>query len=371
MFYTQKQSRILLIGGIGVIVLSLFNARFVYRELRLVRDDVRIVNFAGIIRGSIQRYVKLACIRAEVPDDAAVQAALADTAKTVEDAFQRFLTRESGFDVEEGYKLGIRDSEFFSSLEVLHGKWEELKGLVTDYPDGVSVSSVFALSEECWSISNEMVLSVQLLSQQKLENFYMALLFFLVNVVILICGVWFGSRYMQKKLEALASTDSLTGILNRRAFQIVFDAELERCNRYGKVLSFIIIDIDHFKSVNDSFGHKAGDRVLKAVTDTVSTSLRKTDKLFRVGGEEFGIICPETNLENAVLLAERCRQVVEKKVQIEDRQITISLGVGEYRQSESGDAFYKRVDAAMYKAKEMGRNTVARADESIAGSTPG
>lgn len=80
-----------------------------------------------------------------------------DTAKTIEDTFQRFLTREDGFDVEEGYNLRIQDSEFFSSLEILHGKWEELKGLVSDYPDDVSVSSVFILSEECWSISKEMV----------------------------------------------------------------------------------------------------------------------------------------------------------------------------------------------------------------------
>lgn len=325
--------------------LSLFNGLFIYRELNAVRDDVRIVNSAGIIRGSMQRYVKLGLAHA---DEAASAAA-----KTVDEIFTSF------FRCEEGFDIGATDSAFFVSLTRLQAGWEELKDLMSGYPEPISEAEVLSFSEECWTRSNDMVLAAQLFSQEKLRRFKSSFLFFFLNVILLFVGVWFIHRYIQKKLKNLADTDALTGILNRRSFQSIFDVELERCNRYGKVFSFIIFDIDHFKKVNDTFGHKTGDRVLKTVAESVQGILRKTDKLCRVGGEEFGIVCPETKLTQAVSLAERCRAVVENEVHVEESSITISVGVGEYQGSESGDAFYKRVDAAMYRAKKMGRNAVA------------
>lgn len=163
-----------------------------------------------------------------------------------------------------------------------------------------------------------------------------------------------------RQLEVLATTDPLTGLFNRRQFLTMTDAEWSRFQRYYRSLSVLMVDIDHFKSVNDRFGHAVGDEAIRAVADVCVRGKRKSDIVGRVGGEEFAVLLPETTLSRARTVAERIRKRVEGlTLTAEDRpvQLTVSVGVAEAITSMPGvDALMKAADAALYQAKEGGRN---------------
>jgi diguanylate cyclase (GGDEF)-like protein len=167
-----------------------------------------------------------------------------------------------------------------------------------------------------------------------------------------------------EQTERLATTDGLTGLLNHRTFQGRLDEHVAHAQRYGKKLSLILCDIDHFKSVNDTYGHPAGDLVLKAVARTLAKEARATDVVARYGGEEFAIVMPETDAAGALVIAERIRERVARMALDTDQgrlQVTMSLGLATF--PEDGDkkgALVERADGCLYHAKRNGRNrTVA------------
>ena len=159
-------------------------------------------------------------------------------------------------------------------------------------------------------------------------------------------------------LERLAVTDQLTGAFNRLRLNEIMAQEIGRALRYGHALSVIMYDIDHFKLVNDTKGHGAGDDLLRELTRLVRTHIRSVDALFRYGGEEFIVTLPHTNLAQASRAAEKLRALVAGQAFPHGLSITISLGVAELRFGESADALMARVDAALYRAKAAGRNRV-------------
>ncbi len=161
---------------------------------------------------------------------------------------------------------------------------------------------------------------------------------------------------LNKKLHALAHKDPLTGTQNRLAFMKAIEEEIERAKRYKTPLSIIMFDIDFFKKINDTYGHGIGDEVLKKLAETIEKNLRKTDKLFRIGGEEFIIILPNTNIENAKIVAEKLRKAICKTDFGKPGRITISLGVTSFTKEDNEDSFLDRVDKALYMAKNNGRN---------------
>ncbi len=161
-----------------------------------------------------------------------------------------------------------------------------------------------------------------------------------------------------EKLEAMATTDQLTGAYNRRKFDEIIEREVEGVRRYEQVLSLIIFDLDHFKRVNDRFGHLCGDEVLKELVRLVKANIRPTDCLIRWGGEEFLILVPHTDLEGTITLAEKIRAHIENHFFPEVKTITISAGVTQYKLSEIPDMFVSRGDRALYQAKRSGRNRV-------------
>jgi diguanylate cyclase (GGDEF)-like protein len=171
---------------------------------------------------------------------------------------------------------------------------------------------------------------------------------------------------VKHKLIELASTDDLTNIMNRRIYDIEFRREFANAKRYGRDLSLISIDLDHFKEVNDQHGHFFGDLVLKMFTTEVSSLLRAGDIFSRWGGDEFCILLPQTNVENAMRVAEKIRAVVKNiSVKTDTKQIsfTVSLGVAGYRsEDEDASEILERADRALYEAKESGR------DRSVLGS---
>ncbi len=167
-------------------------------------------------------------------------------------------------------------------------------------------------------------------------------------------------RDLNEQLREQANTDALTGILNRRAFMERLEAERSRASRSGSPISLIIIDYDLFKHVNDRYGHPAGDAVLKQVTRVIAERLRISDLFARIGGEEFAIVLPDTNQEDALRLAKTLRQsVAQTPVQLPDHppfQVTISLGVAAWHPQEEMRQWFAAADDALYRAKSEGRN---------------
>jgi len=161
------------------------------------------------------------------------------------------------------------------------------------------------------------------------------------------------------QLELLATTDSLTGIQNRYAFMHVIESEIKRSDRYHSHFSLIMFDIDFFKEVNDQYGHDVGDSVLIDLSHLITQQLRDVDAFCRLGGEEFIVLLPYTNLDVASQIAERLRQEVEGHPFKMITSLTISLGVVEHFQGEEVDEVLKRADVALYQSKENGRNQVS------------
>ena len=165
---------------------------------------------------------------------------------------------------------------------------------------------------------------------------------------------------MELKMEALASTDFLTGLYNRFKFEEFYTIETKRTARYSEPLSLIMFDIDHFKKINDVYGHDVGDSVLKELSALVRSHVRESDVVARWGGEEFMLLTPAINLESAFSLAEKLRHAIEGFNFTKVNNITCSLGVIEIQTNEESDSAYIRVDKALYEAKESGRNKTVK-----------
>jgi len=161
-------------------------------------------------------------------------------------------------------------------------------------------------------------------------------------------------------LRSEAETDELTGALNRRKMLAVTEHALYRTSRYGRPLGLILFDMDKFKTVNDTMGHEAGDDALRIATRTCVSSLRKTDRMARWGGDEFVILLPDTDLEGSANFAERIRKDVKKAMQQAGYPITLSLGVAEAVKTDTPDTLAARADKAMYRAKQGGGDGVER-----------
>lgn len=180
------------------------------------------------------------------------------------------------------------------------------------------------------------------------ENLLAALLYPLRNALLY-------QRAVQTSL-----LDPLTGVKNRSSLDSSLHREIELSRRQGTTLSLILIDIDHFKLVNDRYGHLYGDQALRAVAQCIEETIRESDMLFRYGGEEFLLLLSSTGTDGAGLLAERIRKQVEGLSPHPEKKmhLTISLGVTSLHPEEDGDALFGRVDNALYQAKQAGRNQV-------------
>jgi diguanylate cyclase (GGDEF)-like protein len=173
-------------------------------------------------------------------------------------------------------------------------------------------------------------------------------------------------RAASRELQRMATTDDLTELPNRRQFFVRLSEEIRRAERFPeRGLSVAIVDADHFKQVNDTYGHAAGDVVLKAIAATCRAATRSIDAACRIGGEEFAIIMPETNLAAAIAVCERLRRRVhamEIPVGEQSLRITVSVGVAEFQIGFDADRLLAEADRLLYRAKEAGRNAVHARD---------
>jgi diguanylate cyclase (GGDEF)-like protein len=181
-------------------------------------------------------------------------------------------------------------------------------------------------------------------------------------------------KQLELTLQNIASHDPLTGLLNRHECDQVLGRQLDLCRRLKVPMGLCVFDLDHFKQVNDQFGHAVGDKVLQQVAQTIAIQLRTTDYLFRWGGEEFLLVCTDTPLNELLLLAEKLRECVAQMVweHAGVRQvITCSFGVASFPDHAADvENLFIAADSALYRAKSLGRNRVECAHPVVATSFP-
>ena len=183
-----------------------------------------------------------------------------------------------------------------------------------------------------------------------------AFLIFLLSISLVLLA----SERLRTELEHLATHDSLTNALNRRYINEACNKELERCRRHGRSMALIMMDLDHFKAINDSYGHQAGDQVLVNFVAKINALLRQPDLLGRFGGEEFVVLLPETSLEEALIVTERIREVCI--LNKHEPSCTVSMGMTtNNHDSDTVDTLMGRADGALYRAKANGRDRVETA----------
>jgi diguanylate cyclase (GGDEF)-like protein len=191
--------------------------------------------------------------------------------------------------------------------------------------------------------------------------------FIIVLVTLVLNNVFayvFATRMNEQRqhLSFLAERDPLTGIGNRRALSASLEDVIVRQHTKPVTASLVVLDLDHFKDVNDTYGHTIGDKILVRVTELVNTKIRVTDDLYRYGGEEFVVIAMGAPREAANKLAEQLRVAVEASDLLPERPVTISLGVAQLKEGEAYDNWLHRADSALYEAKRAGRNRVCLAE---------
>jgi diguanylate cyclase (GGDEF)-like protein len=168
-------------------------------------------------------------------------------------------------------------------------------------------------------------------------------------------------NYIYTRTKYLSITDELTGLSNRRCFDNTFEKEFLRAARYKNKLTLVMYDIDHFKNINDTYGHPCGDFILKEISNAALQTFRKTDTVFRFGGEEFVVILPETDINQAQIPLERFRKTVATlglNYQNQPINVTVSIGACQFSEDISTkEEFLQKVDDALYEAKNSGRNT--------------
>lgn len=309
---------------------------FVYQFYRNSKDDAAIINSLGKIRGSIQRYVKLILVKDESLD-------VAEVDRTVNELISQY------------------ENDNIPFLESIKTTWSNIKELSDKYLKDSNYSNRQLLineSEKIWETSENLVRSKQYSSENDMVYLLLPVAFLTLEFFVGIGLLYIVKKYVYDNLESITLYDLLTDVYSRRYFFELLKGEISKAQRKEYMFSVIMFDIDHFKKVNDTYGHDKGDYVLKTIADIVKSSIRKADALSRIGGEEFTILLPDTNIDKATALAERVRRSVEDyKFDVVGRA-TISLGVTEFKADDSSDTLFKRVDEAMYLAKNSGRNCV-------------
>lgn len=162
----------------------------------------------------------------------------------------------------------------------------------------------------------------------------------------------------QDQLQQMVATDPLTGLFNRTLLQISLEQVIQQNNRTGEPMTLVTLDLDHFKKINDTLGHDAGDKALQSIAELLKNRLRRIDKIFRLGGEEFLAILHGTDAENGQQIAEELRKAVESLTLFHKQHLTVSIGVATLQAGEEWSTWMKRSDENLYRAKQEGRNCV-------------
>lgn len=337
----KKKSSILLTISIILIIVLGSTSLSIVSIVQTVENDAKNINDLGMIRGSIQRLVKLEI--SDVSED--------DLISRIDSSINFFLDSKAE---------NINDSDdMTNAIRRIADEWHQLTKAISAYrnnPTAENKSLMLKISEELWIYTDNAVLTMQRTTESRIGNFKTLFPLLIINLLLIITITMLIKKYVRDQLETRINLDPLTKAYNRHFFYQSLKREIERAERYGRPLTFIILDIDFFKKVNDFYGHDVGDAILKELCRVCKINIRKNDMLARIGGEEFAIIAPETGVNLGVVLAEKIRKVVENHNFEKVPKVTISLGVTEFISGDTIDDIYKRADIALYKAKNSGRN---------------
>lgn len=333
---------------IGIFLIIMIGQVFIYGNfIKDLQQDREGVNDLSMIRGEIQRYTKLG-----ISDFDMMSVETQALGEVIDALFIKYRDRGS---------TGTEQNDLSRDYEIdqLEMKWAELKKRIKTYQTDPTEANLFAVigkSEECWGISDANVIQQQFDRDKNAAYAKYFTLTFGINLFIIILILLLYKRFIHNTLSDSAVNDALTGIFNKGYFDEYLSYEIARALRKQRPFSLIMYDIDHFKIVNDTYGHRRGDSTLKTLTEVVQKCKRNADVIARIGGEEFIILLPDTTSEDAFLLATRIRKTVEDYPFEEIGRLTISLGITDFVVTDSKDTLLGRVDAALYKAKENGRN---------------
>jgi diguanylate cyclase (GGDEF)-like protein len=255
------------------------------------------------------------------------------------------------------------------NINKINGLSEHAKQILSMRNSQVEYSSngvTFFLNSRCIPELNWLLMVEQREAPMK-KNITRALIISLLIYIIITGIVLFFTNFTIKKyqsgIEQMATTDKLTGTFNRQAFDMIIEQAIKDVKRRGKPFSLILFDLDHFKKINDTYGHLAGDEVLRSVADITRNNIRENDIISRWGGEEFLVILKECGTDEAAGIAEKIRGGLKKiNIVYNGREIpvTMSFGVSEYREGEERETLLSRIDKVLYRAKEMGRDRVEK-----------
>ncbi len=261
--------------------------------------------------------------------------------------------------------LDIGDSKLLLDILLLESNLYKETADLESYSS--SIEKYLKLNKEMTELKIEKN-KKQIIKQERIRNFIILGIIIFLSIVFVVVAHFRHKRTdkikfekYNKQLEELSRKDSLTSISNRRDILDKIFYETIRVERNKKTFSLIMCDIDHFKSINDKYGHECGDYILKEVANTIVSSLRKQDIIARWGGEEFILLLPETDLEGGRTVAEKIRRIIgEYEFKYNNRiiRINLTLGVSEYSIDKSIDGCVKEADKALYHGKNNGRNRV-------------
>lgn len=241
---------------------------------------------------------------------------------------------------------------FIPALFVSMGLSGAVKSLIALWAYYVALNVTMSFIEPLQPIAPGALIAVNLFNMSVVFAMFSYLSFYYLTMV----------TTANRKLQQMATTDPLTSLFNRRHMTYLVEKELARFQRNAHPVAFLVLDVDHFKAINDQYGHDAGDRVLKEVAEIIKSRLRVQDLIARWGGEEFLAVLPDTRLDDAQLSAERIREALlahNWQTSTGARMmITISAGVSEFRPDDDLNSAINRADNALYRSKEGGRNRV-------------
>lgn len=208
------------------------------------------------------------------------------------------------------------------------------------------------------------ILSAMIIQDDDFQSAVHMWSFFATTVMTSVCAFVFAFRnnHHRERLELLATVDPLTGVKNRRSMDEGLNQAIADARRTGRSYAVVMMDIDHFKKINDEYGHGVGDEVLLSLVALVQQRIRKTDQLFRYGGEEFVVLLSRVDGDSLRLTANNLQQILRKNLRCQGVAITASFGAALLEDDESVESWVERADAAMYKAKETGRDRIVFSD---------
>ena len=321
------------------LIFIFINVYYLYEFTKITEFDAKTINEVGYIRGSIQKIIKL-----ETNDISADQDI---------DKIDKYMT----------IYLHIENPDkFLKELQQLKNHWEEIKIIIYDYRTSKDIETkkkFIIKSEDIWNYANNTVFIAQIGAEEKHLLFSKIYYILAIDFLLVLFILYIIYTIIKLKMEEQSRLDSLTKVFNRHVYYEEMKIEMSRSNRYNIPLSLILLDIDFFKKINDTYGHDRGDMVLIKLSNLIKLNIREEDTFCRIGGEEFIIIAPNINSEDAINFAEKLRRIVQEYDFGTVGEVTISIGVSTQNKNDTGETLFKKVDEAVYISKNNGRNKVS------------